>query len=190
MKCAIIFFSLLIVAAPCSTQELQWYGFVGFSMFDEDIETKVGDGAGFRAGLGLQFSERFGVEAFVDRAPEIRPNTLLANLGVPVGSFDISTVGNTYLSIGGTFTLPFSDKTFGIIKGGLTNYTAKFERFVVGEIDFCALDEDCEGRGTAAFFSGGMIYNLNDSSSLEFSITQYTGDAEALTFNSILRYRF
>lgn len=189
MKYALLLFSLFLVVVPCSTQELQWHGFFGFSMFDEDVETSVGDGAGFRAGLGLQFNERFGVEAFVDRAPEIDPDTLLSDLGAPIGSYDISTVGNTYLSLGGTVTFPFNEKISGIFKGGLSNYTAEIERFVVNGVDFCDV-EGCDDSGTGAFVSGGLIFKTNESASLEFSFTQYTGDAEVRTLNAIFRYHF
>lgn len=189
MKHALLLFSLFVVVVPCSTQELRWHGFFGFSMFDEDVETSVGDGAGFRAGLGLQFNERFGVEAFLDRAPEINPDTLLSNLGSPISSYEISTVGNTYLSFGGTFTYPFNDKMSGIIKGGLSNYTAEIERFVVDGIDLCVV-EGCDDSGTGAFVSGGLIFKTTESASLEFSFTQFTGDAEARTLNAIFKYHF
>ena len=42
--------ALFIAVVPCSTQERQLYGFGGFSLFDEEFETGVGDGAGFRVG--------------------------------------------------------------------------------------------------------------------------------------------
>ena len=189
MKYLLVVFSLFVVTVPCSTQELQWYGFGGFAMFDEDIEAGVGDGAGFRAGLGLQFNERFGVEAFMDRAPELSPDTLLSDLGRSIISYDISTVGNTYISIGGTLTYPFSDKFSGIVKSGVSNYSVEIERFVVDEIDLCDL-AGCDDSGTEVFFSGGLIVQMNEASSMEFSFTQFTGDAEALTLNAIFRYQF
>ena len=189
MKYLLFLFSLFVVVVPCSTQELQWYGFGGFAVFDEDVETGVGDGAGFRAGLGLQFNERFGVEAFLDRAPEIGPDALLSDLGTTLISYDISTVGNTYISVGGTLTYPFTDKVSGIVRGGVSNYSVEIERFIVDGTDLCDL-AGCDDSGTAAFFSGGLIFQMTEASSIEFSFTQFTGDAEALTLNSIFRYHF
>lgn len=189
MKFAVCLFSLFILVVPCSTQEMRWYGFGGFSMFDEDLETGVGDGAGFRAGLGVQFSERFGVEGFFDRAPDISPDTILQSLGTQVFSYDISTVGNTYISVGGTLTFPFNDKFSGIAKGGISNYSVGIERFSVNEIDLCG-SAGCEDSGTDMFFSGGFIVQMNETASLEFSFTQFNGNAEALTLNTVFRYHF
>ncbi len=189
MKYAVVLFSLFVVVAPCSTQQTQWYVLGGFVNFDEDLETGVGEGSGFRGGIGLQISERFGVEGFMDLAPEISPDTILNSLTTPVSIYDISTVGNTYISLGGTLTLPLSNQISGIWKGGIFNYSVELERFSVNEIDLCA-SVACEDSGTDVFVSGGVMVHINEKASLEFSVTQYNGDAEAQTVNTIFRYRF
>lgn len=189
MKNVLLLFALFIAVIPCSTQERQLYGFGGFSLFDEEFETGVGDGAGFRVGLGFQFNERFGIEGFLDRAPEISPDTILRSFGRTVNSYNISTVGNTYVSVGGTLTFPFNNKVSGIVKAGISNYAAELDSFIVDEIDYCALGE-CDNRGTDVFFSGGLIFQMQKNTSIEFSFTQFNGDAEALTLGSIFRYHF
>lgn len=189
MKYAVLLFSLFVLAAPCSAQQTDLYIFGGFVNFDEDIETGVGDGAGFRGGLGWQINERFGVEGFVDIAPELSPDTILNSLAVHVSVYDISTVGNTYVSLAGTLTLPLNNSISGIWRAGIFNYSVEFERVSVNEIDLCDFIS-CEDSGTDLFASGGLMLQINEKASLEFSVTQYTGDAETQTVNTIFRYRF
>lgn len=189
MKFAVLLFSLFVVATPCSSQQTQLYAFGGFVNFDEDLETGVGDGVGFRGGLGWQFSERFGVEGFVDFAPELSPDSILNSLGVPVSIYDISTVGNTYISLAGTLTLPFNNQMSGVWRGGIFNYSVDSERISVNEVDLCGYIA-CEDSGTDLFLSGGVMIHINEKAALEFSVTQYNGDAEARTVNTVFRYRF
>ena len=189
MKFAVLIFSLFVVAAPCSAQQTQWYVLGGFVNFDEDIATGVGDGAGFRGGVGWQMNERFGFEGFVDFAPELSPDSILISLGTPISIYDISTVGNTYISLSSTLSLPFHSNISGIWRGGVFNYSIDLERVSVNDVDLCAYIA-CEDSGTDLFFSGGIVVHINAKASLEFSVTQYNGDAEAQTVNTIFRYRF
>ena len=46
-------------------------------MFQENVDTAVGDGLGFRAGLGQQVTDYFGFEAILDVAPALDPTSLL-----------------------------------------------------------------------------------------------------------------
>ena len=189
MKYAVLLFSLVVLAAPCSAQQTDLYIFGGFINFDEDLATGVGDGAGFRGGLGWQFSERFGIEGFVDFAPELSPDSILNSLSVPVSVYDISTVGNTYISLAGTLTLPFTNQISGVWRGGIFSYSVDSERVSVNEVDLCGFVA-CEDSGTDLFLSGGVMLHINEKAALEFSVTQYNGDAEARTVNTIFRYRF
>lgn len=189
MKFAVLLFSFFVVAAPCSAQQTQWYVLGGFVNFDEDLETGVGDGSGFRGGLGWQITERFGIEGFVDVAPELSPDSILNSLGVQVSVYDISTVGNTYISLAGTLTIPFNNQMSGIWRGGIFSYSVDSERVSVNEVDLCGFVA-CEASGTDAFLSGGVILHINEKASLEFGVTKYNGDAEAQTVNTIFRYRF
>lgn len=189
MQFAVLLFSLFVVATPCSAQQTQWYVFGGSVNFDEDLESGIGDGVGIRCGLGWQFSERFGVEGFVDFAPELSSDSILNSLGVPVSVYDISTVGNTYISLAGTLTLPFNNQISGIWRGGIFNYSVDSERISVNEVDFCGFIA-CDESGTDLFLSGGIMIHINEKAALEFSITKYIGDAEAQTVNTIFRYRF
>ena len=197
MKFLFSLFLLTVLIVPCNAEKVERYLFGGFSAYEEnEAFSNVKRGIGFRFGGGLQFSERLGIEFFIDNSPSLDPPRaadLLSNEiqdlidGYPQydPNVDVSVERSYYTSVVGTFTFPITDKRSWIFKCGLS-YAAFKTSLKPSFADY--LVNKHSDVGTT--FSGGMSFRRNENRSTEFSLTHTTGDAKATAAHVIFRHHF
>ena len=197
MKFLLSLFLLTVLIVPSQAEKVERYLFGGVSTYDEnEAFSDVKRGIGFRFGGGLQFSDRLGLEFFVDNSPSLDPSRaadLLTNeiqaLNQVYGQYDatieVNAERNYYTSVVGTLTFPITDKRSWIFKGGLS-YAAFETSLKPGFADYFVHKHN----DVSATFSGGMSFRRNENRSTEFSLTHTTGDARATAAHVIFRHHF
>lgn len=192
----ILFISFLSVSnLIAQDNNVQFYGAVGVSLFNEDVDALVGEGLGLHLGLGLQITDLIGIEFAFDNSPTFDNGDLfIKELEKDVGriySYDYVIKPNFYGSLMGTLTKKLEDDFSIIVKGGVVSYEAEIEKLLFESQyyfrrDTSPITED----GSDKVFSVGFLYHHNEKQDYEFSITKVFGDAEALSFNCYWKYKF
>ena len=68
--------SLSMSMSVLSQENVNWYTFWGLSLYSEDVDTLVGDGIGYRLGVGFQFNDIVGLEFAFDGTATLDPSSL------------------------------------------------------------------------------------------------------------------
>lgn len=197
-----LFFSILfifILSVPNLTaqnDETQFYGTVGVSFFEEDVETLFGRGTGLHLGAGVQITDLIGIEFAIDTAPAFdNENLFVEELEKDFGTlyeYEFVIQPNFYASLMGTLTFKLEDDDFStIIKAGLSSYEVEIEKLLFESRFYTRRNSNpIIEDGSDAVFSIGVLYHRNEKQDFEFSITQVFGDAEALSLNCYWKYKF
>lgn len=175
--------------------ETQFYGTLGVSFFEEDVETLVGRGTGLHLGAGFQITDLIGIEFAIDTAPAFdNENLFVEELEKEFGTlfeYEYVIQPNFYATLMGTLTFKLEDDFSTIIKGGLASYEVEIEELLFESRYYFRRDSNpIIEDGSDAVFSVGVLYHRNEKQDFEFSITQVFGDAEALSLNCYWRYKF
>ena len=174
------------------------YSLIGLSWYGEDVEAQVGSGIGFRLrGFGVQFNDKFGVEGFLDIAPNLDTTNLsdVSDVEVSGEIVDLKTKRNNYASIVGTYTHQLNERWSLIGKAGYSHYSKKFHVFFEGEEVFPRrLVKDSDFASVVSF---GMLRKFGSDEeknpeqdkkrALELSLTKFFGEAGAMSINVRLR---
>ena len=192
---AILFVLSLTLPSLAQEQEIEWYGTIGTSFFNEDVETLVGEGLGIHLGVGVQITDLVGIELAIDTAPAFDNEDLfIEELEKEVGrisSYDYVIQPNYYGSLMGTLTFKLEDKFSIVVKGGVSSYEVEIEKLLFESRFYSRRDSSpIIEEGSDAVFSFGAIYHHNEKQDFEFSITKIFGDAEAVSFNGYWKYKF
>ncbi|MXZ56461.1 MAG: porin family protein [Gammaproteobacteria bacterium] len=176
MKTVFFFILLVFSASAVAESKVNFYVFGGLSIYQEDFETpvtKVGEGVGYRGGIGAQLNTTLGLEFIYDRAPAINSGTLHRK---PLER-DSEERKYLYTSLAGTFTFSNAGSVSAVMKFGLSHSTA--------EINPLNFDEVRE-----VFWSIGLKIDVNKQFALEFSHNHTFGETEVRFFSGILRFDF
>lgn len=192
---ATLFLAFLII--PTFAQSERYFS-VGVSGFQEDVGFAVGEGAGFRLGAGMNLNKTFGFEATLDVAPATEEDAVASyfedQFGVTFESYDIDPKRNVYLSIFGTLTYPLNNSVSIFGKVGYASYWTEVEGEITSSAhhhhDSETEDISSKTRGNDTVASVGLLFPFHKRSAMELSVTQHFGDAEALSVNGTLRFKF
>ncbi|MYD46522.1 MAG: hypothetical protein F4W92_09230 [Gammaproteobacteria bacterium] len=118
----------LTVAKKEKQRDYRFFLTGGLSIFREDLQTTVGDGAMPRIALGVQYNDWFGLELYSESAPALSPMSLLEDLEQRLNqtatSFSVSTTTNRYLGLSSKFSFEVN-KGFSLVgKVGLARFDA------------------------------------------------------------------
>ncbi len=177
-------FMLLLLSANAHASK--FYGLVGGSIFQEDVTQSIGNGAGFRGGLGIQFNERLGLEWIFDVAPLIDPKKVADLVGSDY--YNIETSNSRFGSVLLTASLSLSSKSKAVFKIGPT--------WLIQELttEFYDVDGSIEldSKQTAPCFSLGIRRWLDESqrNALDVSVTQIATDGNVRILSASFVRRF
>ena len=112
---------------------------------EDDLDTGIGEGSSVRFNLGVQFTNRFGLEIFGEMTSAMAAKTVLAELEntlvQPLVGYRIKTKGTKY--IGGLGIFSFKPKFFEpssvVAKVGLARYEA---RRLSGRLQYITVEQD------------------------------------------------
>ena len=177
----------------------------GFSRFQEDSGTTVGDGSSFRFASGAQFNKWFGLEVYAEQSPPLAPTSLLEdlrqNIDQKVLSYSITTYGNKYARLLGKFSFDVAKDVILVGKIGVVKYEAhQFTADLTldneaGDILFTRTRLVGGTSGYSPIVSFGyeipIPYRDSKKTSGELSLTQmFDDEVKNLSLNVTLKYTF
>ncbi|MXZ54898.1 MAG: hypothetical protein F4077_02820 [Gammaproteobacteria bacterium] len=184
---------VFVLTMPVAAHGFEFsYVFAGASTAGEDADALVGDGVGWRVGLGTAFSTNnnyfFGEEVIYDTTEAIGP--IPALIDTDAQEIEGNTSSNTYLSFLGTCAYPFNDCISVMGKAGLSRYTVDVEliaaktRLSYDEVDYDEIERFLvKEDGLAPMVSGSLILTLNDNNAVDFSVSKMFGDFGTTSFS-------
>ena len=177
----------------------------GFSNFQEDTGTTVGDGASFRFASGVQYNKWFGLEVYAEQAPPLAPSSLLEdlrqNIDQKILGYSITTQGNKYVGLLGKFSFDVAKDVVLVGKIGVAKYEAhKFTADLTldnkaDDILFNRTRLIGGASGYSPIVSFGyeipIPYRDSKKTSGELSLTQlFDEEVKNLSLNVTLKYTF
>lgn len=197
MKFLISLFLCSMLAVPVAAQQIDRYLFAGIAGYVDNEEIgAIRSGIGLRAGGGLKFNNRFGIELIFDNTPALDPPKAAELLSQEIHDLTaafqeynvrvrVIPTRVFYSSVVGTLTLPAWDRWSWVCKAGLSSTIFEVD-VKPGPMSFANYEKD----DIAGIFSGGLSLRWNEHRSVEFSLIHTTGDAQSISAHATFSHHF
>ena len=173
--------------------------FAGAPTVGEDADALVGDGDGWRVGLGNSFLDInnpfVGGEGTYDTTKAIGP--IPALIDADEHEIEDNTSSNTYVSLLGKYAYPFNDRITVKGKAGLSRYTVDVELIAdKTRLPYLEVEHDeierffVQEDGFEPTVSGSLILTLNDNNAVDFSVSKMFGNFGTTSFSLNFLYFF
>lgn len=177
----IVFFILFLIGGILDAQP---YFQVGGSWSEENPQSNIGAGIGYRIGAGYGINDRVDLELLFEQ-PQENSEYELPALRCYSG-FNCTADRNVYLSLLGTFRQPVGENWSIIAKAGIGQYEQSYGFYPKNRPSEVSM---FKSRGEMMVGSIGVLRGFRERLDLEFSMTTYFRPISSVSLNFSIRFK-